>query len=201
MVRKAGYQQLVQKHYRKEAKEHGLSPSATMHDATTRRLEIETLLSYLKAGDKVLEIGCGNGTASVMIGRAKKMTMTCVDFSPDLIALAKKQPTKDVKGSISFREQDILQLSEKPAYDVVFTERCIINLLDRKDQKEALGRMVAALRRGGRLLLLEAYLDGLADLNRARTEVGLREVSPAYHNLLLDKKTVREYLQNKTIKI
>jgi len=200
MAAKRGYQKLVKAHYRKEAKEQGISLSATMHDATTRRLEIQTLLSYLKTGDKALEIGCGNGAASVEIGHAKKLSMTCVDFSPDLISIAKKQSTKDVKGSISFREQDVLHLSEKPTYDVVFTERCIINLLDWNDQKEALLKMIAALKRGGKLLLLEAFQDGLRDLNRARTEVGLTENPPAYHNLLLDKEKVRTHLEKNGMK-
>ena len=201
MARKTGYQRIVKAHYRKEAKEHGLSLSATMHDATTRRLEIETLLSYLKEGDRVLEIGCGNGSASIEIGRAKKLGMTCIDFSPDLVALAKKQSTKWIRGSISFRKQDILQLSEKPIYDVVFTERCIINLLDWNDQKEALRRMARTLKKNGRLILLEVYKDGNDELNRARREVGLPEIPPAYHNLHLVKEKVVAYLAEQGLKL
>lgn len=194
MAKKKDYQKLVKAHYRKEAKEHGLSLKATMHDATTRRLEIETLLSYLKTGDTCLEVGCGNGSASIEIARAKKLRMTCVDFSPELIVLAHKQPLSGVKGTIAFKEMDILTLKDKDAYEVVFTERCIINLLDWNDQKEALNNMCAALKRGGRLILLEAYVDGLRELNRARTEVGLPENPPAYHNLLLNKEKVHAHL-------
>ncbi len=194
MAKKPGYRAVVRKHYRKEAVDQGMSATSTMHDLTTREAEIRTLLSYLKNGDRCLEIGCGNGAASIRIGEAKKLSMTCVDFSPDLIKLAKKQPIRNVKGSISFREQDVLKLDEKNRFDVVFTERCIINLLEWDHQKAALVQMSGALKKGGRLLLLEAYSDGLKELNRARKELGLPNIPPAYHNLHLDREKVVEFL-------
>lgn len=189
------YRKLIHEHYRKEAKTQGISATATMRDATTRRAEVGELLSYLKNGDTCLEVGCGNGVASVEIGIRRKLAMTCIDFSPELIALAKQQPTKGVKGSIAFKEQDVLKLEEKGVYSTVFTERCIINLLDWEDQKEALRRMARALKKKGRLILLEAYKDGNAELNKARIEIGLQEIPPAYHNLHLDKEKVIQYLK------
>ncbi len=125
--------------------------------------------------------------------------MTCIDFSPELIELAKKQSLKGVKGTIVFRQQDVLILDEEARYDVVFTERCIINLLAWNDQKEALKRMARALKKGGRLILLEAYKDGNEELNRARKEIGLSPIPPAYHNLHLEKKKVIEYLTSQRL--
>ena len=192
---KTNYQTLVREHYKQEAETHGLAPTATMADATTRAKEVAALLSYLKTGDRCLEVGCGNGAGSLQIARTKKLSMTCIDFSPDLIALAMQQPKTGVKGSLRFRQQDVLQLDERAVFDIVFTERCIINLLDWNDQKEALRRMTKAVKKGGLLLLLEAYKDGLEELNRARHEVGLPPIPPAYHNLHLDKGAVTEYLR------
>lgn len=192
--KKDDYRKLVKEHYRKEATAEGMSGASTMHDATTRQAEIAELLSYLRTGDSCLEVGCGNGSASVEIGTRKKLSMTCIDFSPELITLAKKRPTKGVRGSIQFKQQDILTLDDRARYHVVFTERCIINLLDWNDQKEALRRMAIALKKNGRLVLLEAYKDGNQELNRARREIGLKEIPPAYHNLHLEKERVIEYL-------
>lgn len=199
MTEKGDYQTLVREHYRKEAETHGIAPTSTMADTTTRAKEIEALLLHLKSGDRCLEVGCGNGSGSLQIARTKKLSMTCIDFSTDLIALAMKQPKSGVKGSLRFRQQDVLELDERATFDVVFTERCIINLLDWNDQKEALRRMAKALKKGGRLLLLEAYKDGLEQLNRARHEVGLPAVPPAYHNLHLDKEAVTEYLSGERL--
>jgi ubiquinone/menaquinone biosynthesis C-methylase UbiE len=191
---KHGYQKLVKQHYKKEAKAHGLAPTATMLDERTRHAEIEAILPLLKAGQDCLEVGCGNGAASVEFARNRKINLTCVDFSPDLIALAKKQSLKGLKGTVSFHEQDILQLTDRTKYDVVFTERCIINLLNWDDQKEALRRMARALKKGGKLSLIEAFKDGLWEMNRARAEVGLSDIKPAYHNLHLDKDEVGNFL-------
>lgn len=194
------YRYLVKKHYQKEAEKHGQSLTSTMADLNTRRLEIANILGYLKDGDKCLEVGCGNGSGSIEISKAKKIDLTCVDFSHDLIKLAKKQPTKDVKGKIKFQEQDILKLNVKNKFDCVFTERCVINLLNWDDQKKALKNMSQALKKEGRLILLEAYEDGLKELNRARQEIGLSIVPPAYHNLHLDKKLVVDYLGTEKLK-
>jgi ubiquinone/menaquinone biosynthesis C-methylase UbiE len=188
------YRKLVREHYRKEAETQGISATATMRDTITRKAEVGELLSYLRNGDRCLEVGCGNGVASVEIAKMRKLKMTCIDFSSELIALAKKQHTKGIKGTIEFKEQDILKLEDKNRYDVVFTERCIINLLDWEDQKESLHRMARALKKGGRLILLEAYKDGNEELNRARAEIGLPEIPPAYHNLHLEKRKVIECL-------
>ena len=190
----ANYKILVKKHYRKEAKEKQLSLSCTMADLNTRRLEMENIISHLKDGERCLEVGCGNGVASIVISKKKKIDLTCIDFFPEMIVLAKKQPVKGIKGKIRFERQDILEFKTKNYFDTVFTERCVINLLKWSEQKKALKNMAAALKKGGKLILLEAFSDGLGELNRARQEVGLEKIKPAYHNLHLDKKSVVGYL-------
>ncbi len=194
------YRNLVKKHYKKEAKEHGQALSSTMADLTTRRLEIENIVSYLKDGEKILEVGCGNGGGSIEISKVKKIDLTCIDFSHELIELALKQSTKGVRGKIKFQEQDILMLNIKNKFDSVFTERCIINLMNWEDQKKSLKNMSGALRKGGKLILLEAYKDGLGELNRAREEIGLSLIPPAYHNLHLDKNLVTDFLGKEKLK-
>ena len=188
------YKTLVKKHYKKEAKEKRLSLSCTMADLNTRKLEIENILVYLKDGKRCLEVGCGNGIASVEISKSKKLDLNCIDFSSEMIDLAKKQPIKGIRGKIKFEKQDILDFNTKNYFDIVFTERCIINLLTWNDQKKALKNIAGALKRGGTLILLEAFKDGLEELNKARQEVGLEKIKPAYHNLHLVKELVITYL-------
>ncbi|MGD0976826.1 MAG: class I SAM-dependent methyltransferase [Minisyncoccia bacterium] len=194
MSNRKNYTILIKEHYKKEAEEHGLASTSTMADLMTRRLEIVNISSYLKDEEKCLEVGCGNGSGSIEILKTKKIDLTCIDFSRDLITLAQKQSTKNIKGKIKFQERDILKLQDKNKYDCVFTERCIINLLNWNDQKKALKNIAGVLKKGGRLILLEAFKDGLDSLNKAREEIGLAAIPPAYHNLLLDKISVSKYL-------
>lgn len=194
MAKNRGYQKLVKEHYHKEAQAHGGLSTSTMADKVTRQREIDSIVSYLKAGDKCLEVGCGNGAGSVAIARAKAVKMTCIDFSEDLLAIARKQPTKGIRGTVEFKQQDVLALGDKKTYDVIFTERCIINLMELHDQQDALSRMAAALKKGGRMVLVESFTDGLSELNAARADLNLPAIGPAYHNLHLDKENTIKHL-------
>ncbi len=194
------YKKLIKEHYKKEAGKDKLSMHSTMADLNTRRLEIENIVAFLKDNKKCLEVGCGNGSASIEISKAKKLDLLCVDFSPEMIALAKKQPTLGIKGKIKFQEEDVLKLKYENLFDFIFTERCIINLLSLEDQKKALKNISNALKVGGNLILLEAFNDGLGELNSARKDIGLEPIAPAYHNLYLDKDLVIEYLKGQDLK-
>lgn len=194
MAKKKDYTILVKKHYKEQARQHKTALTSTMLDRNNRRLEIQNLVALLKDGDRCLEVGCGNGASSVEISEAKKLNLLSFDFSQDLIKLAKSQPINGIRGKIKFELGDVLNLKIKNRFNVVFTERCIINLLDWNDQKKALTNMADALKKGGRLILLEAFSDGLETLNQARREVGLDAIPPAYHNLHLKKELVIPYL-------
>jgi len=73
------------------------------------------------------------------------------------------------------------------AFDVAITERCIINVMDRGHQADSLREMARVLARGGHYLCIEAFTDGLAELNQARAELGLPPNDMPYHNLWFDK--------------
>ena len=194
------YQKLVKQHYKEEAEKNTISLTSTMADVNTRRLEIEHLASYLKSGKKCLEIGCGNGASSIKKKKKVKVDLLATDFSTDMIAMAKKQSIKGIKGKIKFQEQDVLTLNHKKEFDFIFTERCIINLLNWNDQKKALENMALALKANGKLIILEAFNDGLEELNKCREELGLDAVGPAYHNFYLDKEPVINHLKDQGLK-
>lgn len=188
------YKALIESHYKEQAKNHKTALTSTMFDLNTRQLEINTLLSYLKDGQKCLEVGCGNGGASLEISKKKKLDLICIDFSSEMIGLAKRRSQRGVRGKVEFKKMDVLELEMPEKFDAIFTERCIINLLDWKDQRAALKKMEGVLKKGGRLILLEAFKDGAEELNTARKEIGLEPIFPAYHNLHLDKEQVIKYL-------
>ena len=79
-------------------------------------------------------------------------------------------------------------------FDIVFTQRCLINLISWKSQKTALNQIHRLLKKDGFLVLLEAFDDGLKELNQARHIIGLEKISPAWHNPgLLEKKSQIKY--------
>src|SRR3982750_3607301 len=170
-------------HYKAEAEKHGLGGTSTIQDIRTRRLEIEAILSYLSDGLRVLEVGCGNGYTAQLIVEQFALDLDANDLSPDLIALAKERKIERPKGHVNFEQSDILELDKSEVYDLIFTERCIQNLLSWDDQKKALANIARALKQGGEFVMMESFLTGMKKLNDARRELDLPEVSPPWHNV------------------
>jgi ubiquinone/menaquinone biosynthesis C-methylase UbiE len=190
------YREIVNQHYQKQAKEIGLDLKSTMPDQNIRELEITNIIKYLNDGDNCLELGCGNGAASIEIAKKRKLSQKSIDYSKEMIELANKQNRSEIKGDIEFEQGDILDLKNLKEFDVVFTVRCIINLMDKNDQRKALDNLAKLVKSNGKLILLEAFSDGLEEINMAREELGLESIPPAHHNLHLVKNDVINYLKN-----
>ena len=195
------YRETVTQHYQKQAKELGLNLKSTMPDQNIRELEITNIIKYLNDGDDCLELGCGNGAASIEIAKKRKLNQISIDYSKEMIELANKQNKLNIKGNIEFEQGDILDLKISKQFDVVLTVRCIINLMDKNDQKMALNNLAKLVKINGKLVLLEAFSDGLEEINMARKELGLDSIPPAHHNLHLVKSDVINHLKNYGMKL
>ena len=188
----AGHDQVILEHYRKEAQEHALAASSTMADRTTRELEVEAILRCLElvssasSMDSLLEVGCGNGhLLGVIRERFPGVDLTGTDYTPDMVELAGRREVE----RCTVRREDVRALSlPSGAFDVVVSERCLINLLEEAEQDRALAELHRVLAPGGHLVLVEAFTDGAATLNRARVEMGLAENAVPYHNRWFDKQ-------------
>jgi ubiquinone/menaquinone biosynthesis C-methylase UbiE len=76
---------------------------------------------------------------------------------------------------------------ETASFDTLVTERCIINVMDVADQAQSLHEVARVLRPGGHFLCIEAFADGLANLNAARAELGLPPNVQPHHNIWFEK--------------
>jgi ubiquinone/menaquinone biosynthesis C-methylase UbiE len=184
----------IQSHYKDEASKHGSDASSTIQDWRTRELELKALFSYMRDGDDVLEVGCGNGYCAEELVKKFQVNVDATDFSLDLITIAQKRSLGKVKGRVNFVHQDVLELNAEEKYDLIFTERCLQNLVSWEDQQKALKNIVNAMKPGSKLVLLESFWTGLNQLNEARKELDLSEVSPPWHNLFFDEPKTIEYL-------
>jgi SAM-dependent methyltransferase len=175
-------------HYRSEAASHGLDPSSTMADARTREIELDAIRRAVAfaAADRgaslaVLEVGCGNGHLLACLREwLPASDLTGCDYTPEMIELANQRAIDRCR----VERQDVRSLTYgDSSFDVVVSERCVINVMDRDEQRTALAELARVLEPGGYLLLIEAFLDGLANLNRARDELGLPPNVVPHHNL------------------
>lgn len=168
------------------------SDKVTHRDTYQRLLEVEELASYLRPDDVVLDVGCGNGWATFQLAPFCRQ-ITGIDYSEEMIERARAE-----HGSLpncSWDVRDALTLNEPAKYDAVITVRCLINIVDRALQWQAIANLAKALKPGGRLLMLEGIADGRQELNRIRSSVGLAPMPTVHHNLDFEVGATTQYLR------
>jgi ubiquinone/menaquinone biosynthesis C-methylase UbiE len=184
----------IQQLYSEQAKRHGVGATSTIQDSRTRELEIAALLPRLVSARRVLEVGCGNGYATMRVAAAlPQIHITAFDFSESLIAHALKQPVEASR--VSFSVGDVLKLKAPEPYDAVYSQRCIQNLVSWDNQKTALRNIVEALKPGASYIMQEGFLTGLNNLNEARAELGIEPIPESWHNHFFDEAKTMDFMR------
>ncbi|HDR06726.1 MAG TPA: class I SAM-dependent methyltransferase [Candidatus Coatesbacteria bacterium] len=187
----------IHEHYRAEALECGLSKQSTMRDVFVRDAELKAILGFLARvasafdSPELLEVGCGNGYTAERIAEALGLCFTAVDFSPEMLELARSRGLQGVR----FDEADLRELPYADgSFDAAFTERCLINLTSWEEQRRGLDEIARVLRPGGLCLLIEGVADGLERLNAARSALDLPPIQVPHHNLFLQRTAFLDYV-------
>ncbi|WP_114952850.1 class I SAM-dependent methyltransferase [Sphingosinicella terrae] len=189
---KPAYENVILDHYRKEAELFQADASSTMRDQITRGREVDAILStlaYLEQNGsrklRLLDIGCGNGYLLEQIRqRHADMELMGLEYTPELVEIARQ---RGVEGC-EIVQGDVRDMPfENASFDIIVTERCIINVMDQQDQAKSIAEVARILRQGGHYICIEAFTDGLENLNAARGELGLEPNDMPYHNLWFDK--------------
>jgi ubiquinone/menaquinone biosynthesis C-methylase UbiE len=195
----------IKNHYKNQAKTWGSSKQSTMPDVFVRDKEVEKLITIISASKKyitgkanVLEVGCGNGYTAEQIVKSLDLNLTGIDFCEDFISLAKKRDF----GRAIFSVGNVLELNfENNSFDIVFTERCLINLESWEDQMRGINEIHRVLKPGGFFIMLEAFKDGLNNLNAARKVLGLEEIPEPFHNIYFDKEKILDFMNSNFVRI
>jgi ubiquinone/menaquinone biosynthesis C-methylase UbiE len=186
----------IQELYASEAAAHGVEGTSTIQDIRTRKLELDAVASYIKDGQKVLEVGCGNGYLSACLIRRFDIDLVGFDFSEDLIAQAQLQQFSDARGRASFSVGDVLAIDFYQCFDLIFSMRCLQNLISWEDQKKALANIARALKIGAQYIMEEGFWTGLNNLNEARRELGLDAIPEPWHNIFFHEQQTIEFLES-----
>lgn len=165
-------------------------------DTNLKTLEINAIREALGTPSSVLDAGCGNGyTLCHLADKFPSCSFYGFDYSDGMISSANTLiSTKGMSSMVKVCQASLLDnlphcissiLPESISFDCIYTERSIINL-DSIDQQlnaiESLWNLVAS---GGRLILCEAFIDGLHEINAYRSSIGLDQISPPWHNRYL----------------
>jgi len=186
----------IQKLYASEAAKHNVSGTSTIQDMRTREMEVAAVSSYVRDKQHVLEVGCGNGYVASRLVTQFDIDLEAFDFSADLIAHAKQQDLSGARGRATFAVGDALTYDKQNAFDLVFSVRCLQNLVSWEDQQKGLRNVVAALTTGGEYVMAECFWTGLNNLNEARAELDLDPIPESWHNNFFDEEETIGFMQS-----
>ena len=154
------------------------------NDVVLKKLEMSEINKHIFHNARILDIGCGNGISAISICENYNVNIDAFDFSEKLINEAKKMyDPQSLKGTVNFFNLDMLNmetLSKK--YDIIISERALINLKDFDEQKSTMIKVFKLLNKGGKFLMCENSMDGLDSINVYREQLNLSIIEPPWHN-------------------
>ena len=194
---------LIQEYWNNRAKGasmNGDSPQATTDDIYLRNLEATVLDNAIKSIKKnkikVLDIGCGDGLTTCRLSQNDKIqSITGIDYSEEMIEIAIRRKAELKTSNLNFQVGNVLELvtNVEEKFDLIITNRCLINLESWEDQKKAIEQIYDILELGGSYFATENFLDGQNNMNSLRKSIGLSEIPVRWHNLFYDESQYIEY--------
>jgi ubiquinone/menaquinone biosynthesis C-methylase UbiE len=184
-----------------QAISHKTSHAASWGDNFAIELEIEAISKYIKEGDKVLDVGCSNGHATLAMLQKKPGELHGVDYAENMIVFAqeKKKEIGD-PSNVFFKVDDITQLHYPDnSFDVVYTTRVLINLPNWSEQIKGIEECIRVTKKGGLVIFSEGFWEPLVLLNSLRALKALPPLVEHDFNRYLKKSRLEEYLKSKNL--
>lgn len=165
-----------------QAIRYGGSLEATASTGWVRAASLRRLKRLISPSDDVLEIGCGN--ASSLLG---PLSHTCRAFGADLtleMLVAAKQEHDRILGLV---RADACRLPFPGGrFNVVYTSRCLINVLDSAMQSLAIREVFRVAKPEGIVVLIENFEEPVSAANRVIEKWNTGRPISDGHNLLLN---------------
>jgi len=167
-------------------------------DQNLRKLETDFALSQIRATDEMADFGCGGGESTVQYA-AKARSCLALEHSNYLRAKAAERFAAAGLTNVTLVEGDALDLSAYVGkFDLVVTQRVVINFMTWEEQKQVLQNIRNSLRPDGRYVMIENTFEGFEAMNTVRRAVGLPNVPiHDWHNYFVHYDRLMEFLEGK----
>jgi ubiquinone/menaquinone biosynthesis C-methylase UbiE len=184
--------EMVKEYWEKRAKENEFANNITTNDTYLREIEISCLkkniAEHIKAGFKIADIGCGDGYSTLEIAKESSHAIFMgYDYSKQMIQKAQEGLKKYDLKNVSFNVSDITSIKIDEKFDLIYTDRCLINIPSWELQKTSLKNIYNLLNDNGIYIMIENFIDGHNNFNNLRKIFGIKEIKIREHNLYFDK--------------
>lgn len=172
-----------------------LGHTSGSNDFILKDLETVVLLEHIAPNSTILDVGCGNGETLIKLATEKGCSGTGIDFSAETIRLANKNCGKaNLEGQLVFKTAQVPGgLEGQLLFDYAITQRCLVNLTSKEDQRRAFSEIMSHVKPGGYYLMIEDSQQGLHNLNVLRCGLDLEPILPPWHNLFLNDVDVSDW--------
>lgn len=198
----------IRAHWDALAQKHGLDLKSTTKTPTIKQLEINALaraiskFASVSKANSVLEIGCGNGHNLFGLSRLfPTFKFHGVDYSDDMIVAACKIKNELPGSQLDFSTGDVLNLtataSFQNSFDVVFTDRLLINLNSWELQQKGIKEIVSCVKSNGLLVIIENFTQSYVNQNLLRQVIGLPPRTPDPYNKFINEDELQEFIVEK----
>lgn len=186
----------IKTYWDEKAEQYITDPKATTNEYWLRELEIKEItraLKNIKRKRTILDVGCGDGYSTIKIWKnfsQSNINIIGTDYSQNMIRNAHLFLKKNKINSshIQFFVYDLLDLENfRKKFDVVISDRCLINLPSRAMQKRAIGQIAAVLNTKGFYIMVENFIEGHKNMNKLRKKLGLQPIPVRWHNLFFNE--------------
>jgi SAM-dependent methyltransferase len=167
------------KHWNERAKSEPDVAKVNIDDTVQRDLELKFVFKNIQRGDRLLEVGCGNGYVTQQL-RERVAFVDAFDFAENMVERGKK-----VYGETNnrfFHDSVLNPMNTRGPYDIVVCIRVLINLRDLEEQTRAVRNIAGLVKPGGKVILIEGYREGFEAINAFRIGVGMPALKPASIN-------------------
>lgn len=152
-------------------------------------LENFFIKKYLSKSDNILDLGSGDGVATLKFAKKVKQ-VTALEISPTLIKLAKKRQSKTKIKNINWHNGSVTDSVKQfgaNRFEKIITKRVLINLKSWQQQKEAITQIAQMLKPRKMYLLAEGFTDTFKNLQELRVKFGLEKDHVVDFNLYFER--------------
>jgi SAM-dependent methyltransferase len=200
----------IHSHWQDWAVRYGADLRATTIASSIKRLEIAALHRAIARtvqpshGGSLLEVGCGNAQNLVALAKIfsdRPCQWTGIDYVAEMIDAARKNvEAAEVSDRVQLFVGDVLALERiadlKQEYDVVFTDRLVINLDTIEKQLNAINALAGRVSKDGALIMIENSRQTKDAQNDLREALGLPRRKDADFNLFFDDRVILPHLKS-----